>query len=120
MGQGNMRASDYSMTNPTPNPAEQAANRQEALKFMQQMMQQKKDEHVPIVKSLEQMGIRTRTMTVMVGDMPQECLIIPIAELVQREYEFMSHVNVAGLIDAARVDQNRNDFEATNPTENSQ
>jgi hypothetical protein len=47
-------------------------------------------EYVPISKSLEAIGIDPAVKEVMLDDGPVECLVIPIKELMEKEWRHMS------------------------------
>lgn len=49
--------------------------------------------HKPIVKALEELGIKVRVMPVMIGDEPVDCLVIPTQELVIKEYQLLTGVD---------------------------
>lgn len=52
------------------------------------------DKHEPIMKSLDKMGITVHFMPVMVGDEPTDCVVIPVSELIVKEYQYMTGVNI--------------------------
>lgn len=45
--------------------------------------------YTPIGKSLEALGLEPKVMDIMIGDEPVECLVIPLNELMQREWQHM-------------------------------
>lgn len=75
---------------PTPPPQQQSpAQREQAIQFMQ-MLAGRGQEYVPVLKSLKQIGVKPKTMTVMVGDEPTDCIVIPVQELMSKEWAHMS------------------------------
>jgi hypothetical protein len=82
---------------PEVNHAEQAVDEQQrakGLENLQKMFAGRKPAHVPILKSLETLGIPKRVITVMLGDEPTDCLVIPTQELIAKEYEVLSGFSV--------------------------
>jgi hypothetical protein len=55
-----------------------------------QMLAGRGQEYVPILKSLRQIGVEPKIMTVMVGDEPTDCIVIPQMELMSKEWAHMS------------------------------
>jgi hypothetical protein len=47
-------------------------------------------EYVPIIKELEQIGVEPKFMTVILGEEPTECIVIPLNELMHKEWMHMS------------------------------
>lgn len=79
------------------NPAEQhvdAAQRAQAMEFLQKIMGAKAGGgYTPILKALKQIGITPKTMPVMIGDEPEDCLVIPVSELMSKEWKHMSELD---------------------------
>lgn len=74
------------------NPAEQSvdmAQREQAMKLFHLLAGQHQ-QYQPIIKSLKQLGIQPLIMDVTVGDEPTECLVIPVAILMRKEWEHMN------------------------------
>ena len=74
------------------NPAEQSvdmAQREQAMQLFK-MLAGNRNQYQPIIKSLKQLDIQPLIMTVTVGDEPTDCLVIPIAVLMQKEWEHMN------------------------------
>ena len=46
----------------------------------------------PILKLLREMGIEPKYMTVVVGDIPTDCIVIPKQELMSKEYAYLAGV----------------------------
>jgi hypothetical protein len=47
-------------------------------------------EYVPIMKSLEAIHVNYKIIDVMLGDIPTECLVVPLQDLMYREWTHMS------------------------------
>jgi hypothetical protein len=47
-------------------------------------------EYMPIMKALEAINVEYRVIDVMLGDIPTECVVIPLQELMYREWTHMS------------------------------
>lgn len=65
---------------PQPSPAEQA----QLAQFLQQLKPK------PILTALKDLGVKTRIKATMIDGNMAECLIIPIDELMRKEYLHMS------------------------------
>lgn len=78
--------------NALPNPAERAAQQKEGAQALvdagKQLLQgrQRQQPYQPIGKSLEAIGMEARIMDVMIGDEPVQCLVIPVDELMRKEW----------------------------------
>ena len=48
--------------------------------------------HRPIVKALEDIGMKLRIMPVMIGDQPVDCIVIPAEDLMRLEYQYITGV----------------------------
>lgn len=82
---------------PPENPNEKhvdAAQRQQAMEFLQRMMTGGQGGYVPIMKQLGIIGIKPHTLNVTLpgDDVSQECLVIPVSELMEREWKHMSEI----------------------------
>lgn len=75
---------------PPQQPPVDPAQREQAIKFMQMLAGNRQQEYTPILKSLKQIGVEPKSMTVMVGDEPTDCLVIPLQELMSKEWAHMS------------------------------
>ena len=77
-----------------PNMAEKhvdSAQREQALRFLQMMAGKGgATAHQPILKSLKDIGVKIRKMTVMIDDKPEECIVVPLQELMSKEW---AHIN---------------------------
>jgi hypothetical protein len=81
------------------NPAEKAVNAEQRRKAVESltkvgeafknMRSTTKVDYTPIGKSLAAIGIEPKTMDIMIGDEPVECLVIPLNELVYKEWRHM-------------------------------
>lgn len=82
---------------PPPNMNEKhvdAAQRQQAMEFLQKIMMAKGagPQYMPIIKALSTIGVEPKVMDVMLGDEPEECLVIPLTELMSKEWRYMSEM----------------------------
>lgn len=80
------------------NMAEKAVNDQKAAEgqsALAKMFAPKQTPHKAIIKSLEDIGVRVRVMPVMLGDEATDCLVIPIQELIIKEYTQLSGVDIS-------------------------
>lgn len=57
--------------------------------------------HMPILKALGNLGIEVRIKTVMIGEQPTDCVVIPTQELLVKEYALLSGVDPNILLDGA-------------------
>lgn len=48
--------------------------------------------HRPIVKALEDIGMEVIVKSVMIGDEPVDCIVIPAEELMRNEYQYITGV----------------------------
>ena len=48
--------------------------------------------HRPIVKALEDIGMKLTVMPVMIGDEPVDCIVIPAEDLMRMEYQYITGV----------------------------
>lgn len=69
--------------------------RRQAMELIQNLANAKAqaNAHKPIISALGDLGIEVRVMTVMIGEEPTDCLVIPTQELLMKEYEKMSGVS---------------------------
>lgn len=51
--------------------------------------------YTAVMKSLEQIGLTPKIMDVMIGDDTKECLVVPMEELIYREWQYMSGVDAS-------------------------
>jgi len=78
------------------NPAEKAVNddqREKAMAALSKIggaFKGKGDRYNPVGKSLEALGIEPKIMDIMLGDEPVECMVIPLKELIYKEWYKMS------------------------------
>jgi hypothetical protein len=75
---------------PVPNqPTDE--QRQIAADFVKHLIQGRTGQfsYKPIIKALAEIGIEPNIMTVMIGDDPIDCLVIPTQELMTKEYKYM-------------------------------
>lgn len=49
--------------------------------------------YTSVLKSLEQIGLEPRMMDIMIGDEPVSCFVIPVQDLVFKEWQRMSGAN---------------------------
>lgn len=73
----------------TINPAERAARQKEAQQAIGNIADRFKKQppaYVPIGKSLEAISMDVKIMDIMIGDEPVECLVIPVDELMRKEW----------------------------------
>lgn len=79
------------------NPAEQHVNQAQqaqALAALQRLSTiMRPQEKTPILKALAEMGVDVKYMTVMIGDIPIDSVVIPLQELMLKEYQYLSGVN---------------------------
>lgn len=66
----------------------------EAFGKLAQMLKGAKSEYMPIMKALEAIHVDYKIIDVMLGDVPTECLVIPLQDLMYREWSHMSGQNV--------------------------
>jgi hypothetical protein len=76
-------------TRPFP-PQPPTQEQLEAFGKIARLLKGAQPEYVPVSKSLEAIGIRPKIMDIMIGDDPTECMVIPLAELIRKEWEHMS------------------------------
>lgn len=67
-----------------------SAEQKEALAKLGNLFKGRAPQYQPILKSLEMLGIEQNIMTVMIADVPVECLVIPLQELIFREWRQLS------------------------------
>lgn len=48
--------------------------------------------HRPIVKALEDIGMKYKVMPVMIGEEPVDCIVIPAEEMMRLEYQYITGV----------------------------
>ena len=78
------------------NPASQHVTEQQraqalsAIQKLSNVMGQQQQK--PILKLLREMGIEPKYMTVVVGDVPTDCVVIPKQELMSKEYAYLAGV----------------------------
>ena len=79
-----------------PNPAEQAVNahqREQAMQLLKMMAgNNNSPQYQPVLKSLKAIGVKIRKMTVMVGEEPEDCIVIPVQELMSREWAHLNEI----------------------------
>lgn len=68
-------------------------DQKKALQFIQLLMGNKQQE-VSILKRLEQIGIQVRQVPVMLDEEPVDCIVIPVQELMTKEWAMMSGIPV--------------------------
>ena len=71
--------------------------RKQALDFLQKVIGDRQSQYKPLNKILEEIGIKPHVLAVMIGDEPVECLVIPVQELMMKEYKFMTGFDWAGV-----------------------
>lgn len=54
----------------------------------------KQPQHRPIMKSLEDLGIRPHIMSVQLGSQTTTCIVVPVDELVTKEYQKLSGIDM--------------------------
>lgn len=69
----------------------------QALGKLAELLKGMKPEYTPITKSLESIGIEPNVMTVMIGETPTECIVIPVQELMHKEWLRMINRNLTTL-----------------------
>lgn len=71
--------------------------------------------HKPILKALEELGIPLRTRDIQLGCDPSNdekttvCVVIPLQELISKEYEFLTGVNVEAVGETGATSANGTD-----------
>jgi hypothetical protein len=73
-----------------PPGKEATPEQKEALGKLGNLFKGRVAQYQPILKSLEMIGIEQQIMTVMIADVPVECIIIPLQELIFREWRQLS------------------------------
>lgn len=103
MGMGGLRVP------PGPPPPEAAAKLEQLMELATQAQAAKRAQHTPVLKTLETLGIALKTETVA----GRTVVMIPLDELMEKEYAYMTGIDVAGVREqavAGRIDlaDNRN------------
>jgi hypothetical protein len=76
----------------TPTPEQMQA----FAKLASIMRGSQKQEYTPVLKSLEAIGVEYKVIDVMLGDVPTECVVIPLQDLMYREWSHMSATKPQG------------------------
>lgn len=76
-------------TSPMGPPAPNQQQQEELKKKLSGLFSREKP-YTPLAKSLEAAGIKPRVMDIMLEDQPVECLVIPVQELIYKEWKHMT------------------------------
>lgn len=80
--------------NRAANPAEQSVDmekREQAMRLIQQLAGNA-GQYVPLLKQLATIGVEPKVMDVMLGDEPTECIVLPVSELMAKEWKYMNNI----------------------------
>lgn len=77
-----------------PRQPQQDPERQSGLASLAGMLKGKPQQYTSILKSLEVIGMPPRIMDVTLGDEPVECLVIPVQEMIYKEWQRMSEATL--------------------------
>lgn len=67
------------------------------LEFIQTMVNLKAqaEQHKPILKSLEELGVTVETRDIEINGEKKKCIVIPVGDLLIKEYELMTGFNAS-------------------------
>lgn len=80
-----------------PIPGANEEQKKQITQFIQMLMDKLKPQHKPILNSLKELGIPTRVKSTVINGTQMDCLVIPIDELMRKEYMHMSGVDMSEL-----------------------
>jgi hypothetical protein len=78
------------------NPLQEEQQRQktqEAANGLANLFKGKPSAYVSVLKSLEDIGLEPKIMPVIIADEPVDCFVIPVQELIYKEWQRMSGAN---------------------------
>jgi hypothetical protein len=107
-----MAESQFPKNAKRPIPAPPAQQQQDAMKKLGGLFGNKEKQYSPIVKSLTAANIKPRVMDIMIGDEPTECLVIPVQELIYKEWKHITGGFDSN--DVVAVDKEREEDESGN------
>jgi hypothetical protein len=93
---GNGNIIDGEVTHVSDMSQEEA--KKNVLEFIQQMANLKAEasQHKPVLKTLEELGVTVETRDLEVNGEKKKCLIIPVGDLLIKEYEKITGFNASG------------------------
>lgn len=67
------------------------------LEFIQTManLKAEADQHKPVLKTLEELGVTVETRDIEINGEKKKCIVIPVADLLIKEYELMTGFNAS-------------------------
>lgn len=86
---------DNNIDNNDMSPEEAKAS---VLEFINQManLKAQADQHKPILKTIEELGVTVYNRDIDINGETKKCIVIPVAELLIKEYESMTGFNASG------------------------
>lgn len=76
-------------------PLEQGKQNPDVGKGLANLFKPKEEAYVPVLKSLEQIGLEPKMMQVLIGEDPVQCFVIPCQDLVYKEWQHMTKAKFA-------------------------